>query len=58
MPIIFPGMQSPILALTLAVVEHTADGFRAWMSDYIPLFGMDVITYQCVNHDTGLANLC
>ena len=31
----------------------------AWMSDYIPLFYMDIITYSCHNPDAaGIANLC
>ena len=28
------------------------------MSNYITLFYMDVITYQCLNLDAALANLC
>ena len=28
---------------------------RAWISDYIPLFYVDVITYPCHNLDVGLA---
>ena len=31
---------------------------RAWMSNYIPLFYMDVITHPCHNSDAGLNNLC
>ena len=28
------------------------------MSNYIPLFYVDVITYLCSNPDAGLDNLC
>ena len=31
---------------------------KAWMSDYIRWFNMDVITYTCANIDGDLANLC
>ena len=33
-------------------------GFRALVSDYIPLFYMDTITTSCPDLDAVLANLC
>ena len=38
--------------------DWTITGIKAWMSDWIPQFYMDVITYQFPNFDTGLDNLC
>ena len=31
---------------------------KAWKSNYIPLFNIDVIIYPFLNPDAGLANLC
>ena len=47
--IIFSGMQLLIHALTSIEV-------RAWMSNYTPLFYMDMFTYLCPNPD-AVANL-
>ena len=32
--------------------------FRAWVSNYIPLIYVDVITYACPNPGAGSVNLC
>ena len=31
---------------------------KAWTSEYIPLFHVEVITYPYTNFNAGLANLC
>ena len=43
---------------SLGANELTAVEVGAWMSNYIPLFHEDVITYPCPNHNAGLASLC
>ena len=37
--------------------NKTANKFKAWVSNYIPLFDIDAITYPCRNPDAGLAIL-
>ena len=32
--------------------------FRAWMSNYISLFYVDVITYSYTDHNDNLGNIC
>ena len=36
----------------------TAIVFKAWMSNYIPLFYADVIIYPCPNSNAGFADIC
>ena len=45
-------MQLIINALTFLAVE-----IKTWMSNYIPLFHVYVVTYSCLNSDAGLANI-
>ena len=42
--------QNPMQVISIAIKV------MAWMSNSIPLFYMDVITYPCPNPDSGLAN--
>ena len=38
--------------------NYAAFEVRAWMSSYVLLLYMNVITYRCPNTDAGLLNLC
>ena len=39
-------------------LTQSAIDFMAFLSNYIPLFYMDVIPYPCLNADDDLAKLC
>ena len=41
----------------LTIHALTAVEIGTWMSNYATQFYMDVIIYQCPNHDNGLGNL-
>ena len=43
--------------MAVTVMLKTPLEVMAWMSNYILIFYMDVLTYQCPNLDADLANL-
>ena len=51
-------MQLIINAQHQEQFDQTTVEIRTWMSNYIPLFYMFVITYPCPNPDAGLGNFC